>query len=38
MTLEYKEIYPKIFVYSNPFKDINLLTKTIIESETNPEG
>lgn len=38
MTLEFEEIYPKIFVYKNPFKDINLLTKTIINSEKNPEG
>lgn len=38
MTLVFKEIYPKIFVYKNPFKDLNLLTKTIIESETNPAG
>jgi hypothetical protein len=38
MTLEFTEIYPKIFVYKNPWSDIDLVTKTIIESETNPEG
>lgn len=38
MSLEFKEIYPKIFVYSNPFKDIDLLTKVVVESETSPEG
>lgn len=38
MTLKFEEIYPKIFVYKNPFKDLNLLKKVIIESEQNPEG
>lgn len=38
MSLEFEEIYPKIFVYKNPWKDIDLVTKTIIESEENPEG
>lgn len=38
MNLEFEEIYPKIFVYRNPWSDINLVTKTIIDSETNPEG
>jgi hypothetical protein len=36
--LVYKEIYPKIFVYSNIFKDLDSLLGTIIESEINPEG
>jgi hypothetical protein len=36
--LEYREIYPKIFVYSNPFKDLDSFLNTIIESEINPEG
>jgi len=38
MTLKFKEIYPKIFVYNNPFKNLDLLAKVIIESEQNPEG
>lgn len=38
MNLDFEEIYPKIFVYKNPWKDINLVTKTIIDSEINPEG
>lgn len=38
MTLDFEEIYPKIFVYKNPFKNIDLLKKIIIESEHNPDG
>jgi ferredoxin-thioredoxin reductase catalytic subunit len=38
VTLQYKEIYPKIWVFKNPWEDIDLLTKTIIDSEQNPEG
>jgi len=38
MNLEFEEIYPKIFVYKNPWKDINLVTKTIIDSDVNPEN
>lgn len=38
MNLEFEEIYPKIFVYKNPFKNIELLKKVVIESENNPEG
>jgi hypothetical protein len=33
-----KEIYPKVFVYSNVFKDVESFLDTIIESEVNPEG
>ena len=33
-----QQIYPKIFVYSNPFRDLDSLLNTIIESEVNPEG
>lgn len=36
--LQYREIYPKIFVYSNTFRDLDSLLNTIIESEVNPEG
>ena len=38
MNLEFEEIYPKIFVYKNPFKDLDLLKKVVIDSEQNPEG
>jgi len=38
MTLEYVEIYPKIFVFKNPWKDIDLLVETIKKSEEEPEG
>lgn len=38
MTFEYKEIYPKIWVFKNPWTDIDLLTQTIKDSEQNPEG
>lgn len=38
MSLNYREIYPKIFVYENPWKDINVTTKVIMDSEKNPEG
>lgn len=38
MTLEFEELYPKIFVYRNPWSNIDLVTNTIIESEKNPEG
>lgn len=38
MNLDFEEIYPKVFVYRNPFKDLELLKKVVIESEENPEG
>jgi hypothetical protein len=38
MTLEYTEIYPKIFVFKNPWKDIDLLIETIKKSDEEPEG
>lgn len=38
MTLEYEEIYPKIFVYKNVFKDIENTIKTIVDSDLNREG
>ena len=38
MSLQYKEIYPKIWVFKNPWQDVDLLTQTIIDSEQNPEG
>lgn len=38
MNLEFEEIYPKIFVYRNPWSNIETITNTIIESETNSEG
>ena len=38
MNLEYKEIYPKIWVFKNPWQDIDLLAQTIKDSEQNPEG
>jgi hypothetical protein len=36
--LEFEEIYPKIRIYKNMWKDINLTTDTIINSDINPEG
>jgi hypothetical protein len=36
--LKYEEIYPKIFVYSNMFKDVNEVLNTLKESIENPEG
>lgn len=38
MSLEHIEIYPKIFVYRNIFKDLGGLLDVIKESEVNPEG
>lgn len=38
MSLNFEEIYPKVYVYKNPFKDLDLLKKVVIESEQNPEG
>jgi hypothetical protein len=38
MELEFEEIYPKIRVYKNMWKDIENLTNIVIESEKNPEG
>ena len=38
MSLISREIYPKIFVYDNLFKDINSTLDIIKESEINPEG
>lgn len=36
--LKYEEIYDKIIVFKNPWKDLDSLVKTIVESESNPEG
>jgi hypothetical protein len=38
MSLISREIYPKIFVYDNLFKDINSTLDIIKESEINPDG
>ena len=38
MTFKYKELYPKIWVFKNPWQDIDLLTQVIKDSESNPEG
>jgi len=38
MSIEHVEIYPKIFVYKNMFKDLDGLLDAIKQSEINPEG
>ncbi len=38
MEIEYREVYPKVFVYSNIFKDLDSFLNVIVESEKNPEG
>ena len=36
--LKYEEIYPKIFVYSNLFEDVNEVLDVLKESISNPDG
>jgi hypothetical protein len=36
--LKFKEIYPNILVYENPFDDLEGLLNIIIDSEKNPKG
>ena len=36
--LKYEEIYPKIFVYSNIFEDVNEVLNVLKESIASPEG